>query len=282
MPVFMDRHELAGMTPADVAKAHQMDLEVQGKYDACFMTYWFDAGRGTAFCLVEAADAETALRIHQESHGAVPTTIIPVDLAAVQAFLGRLEDPRGVGSQPICERALRAVMFTDLVNSTEMTGRLGDHLAVELVRAHDHFVRAALSDHGGTEVKHTGDGIMAAFGECEQALEGCCAIMKAIDTFNRGRDEPLYLRIGVHVGEPVQDSHDLFGATVQLAARICADAAVESVVISEDVRVLLNDRFALTALGRRVLKGFREPVPLYSVDWRASGGPKVRQADALG
>jgi class 3 adenylate cyclase len=167
-------------------------------------------------------------------------------------------------------------MFTDLVNSTEMTGRLGDHRAVEMVRAHDHFVRVALADHGGREVKHTGDGIMAAFGDSEQALNGCCAIMRAIDHFNQGRDEPLCLRIGLHVGEPVQDSNDLFGSTVQMAARICADAAVDSVVISDAVRALVNSRFSLTALGRRVLKGFREPVYLYSVDWRTER-PTVAQ-----
>ena len=54
-------------------------------------------------------------------------------------------------------------MFTDIVGSTEMTARLGDAAALELVRVHDALVRRGLAAHGGREVKHTGDGIMAAF-----------------------------------------------------------------------------------------------------------------------
>ena len=239
------------------------------------MTYWFDAGRGTAFCLVDAPDAATAVRVHEESHGAVPTSIIRVDLSAVQAFLGRISDPEPQEgeSQPIAESALRAVVFTDIVNSTEMTGRLGDARAMEMVRVHDRVVRQALADHGGREVKHTGDGIMAAFGEAGPALKGCCDIMRALEAFNRDSAEPLYVRIGVHAGEPVQDSNDLFGSTVQMAARICDDAAVESVVISDAVRALIEDGFSLTTLGRRVLKGFHEPVPLFAVDWRSLDAP---------
>jgi class 3 adenylate cyclase len=129
------------------------------------MADWFDDNNGAASCLVHAPDPATAELVHREAHGEIPNAIIPVDLAAVEAFLGRIGDPGaapGVAA-PAADSGLRAVMFTDIVGSTEMTARLGDSAALELVRAHDALVRRGLEAYGGREIKHTGDGIMASF-----------------------------------------------------------------------------------------------------------------------
>jgi class 3 adenylate cyclase len=113
------------------------------------MTYWFDQRRGTGFCLVDAPDAATAEQVHREAHGEIPTNIIAVDLAAVEAFLGRIGDPEATPGATIPERdaGLRAIMFTDIVGSTEMTARLGDAAAFEIVRVHDSLVRRGLAAH---------------------------------------------------------------------------------------------------------------------------------------
>jgi hypothetical protein len=80
----------------------------EAKYNIKYMAYWFDAQRGTGFCLVDAPDADTAEQVHREAHGQVASSIIPVDLDAVEAFLGRISDPhaqanierhRGVGGR---------------------------------------------------------------------------------------------------------------------------------------------------------------------------------------
>ena len=139
MPIYLDRHDLSGLSPSDVAEAHRKDLELQDGYGVRFLTYWFFQPRGTAFCLIDAPDIETAMRVHKEAHGGVATDVIEVQLSAVEAFLGRVADPL----PPIDDRkaeldgAFRSVMFTDIVNSTGMTVRLGDVRAVEMVRAHE-------------------------------------------------------------------------------------------------------------------------------------------------
>ena len=94
MPIFLDRHDLRGLTAADIAEAHRKDLEVQERYGVRFLTYWFDEARGTGFCLIDAPDIETAMRVHDEAHGDVAKDVIEVDLSAVEAFLGRVSDPR--------------------------------------------------------------------------------------------------------------------------------------------------------------------------------------------
>ena len=71
MPIFLDRHDLTGLSAADIAEAHRKDLEVQERYGVRFLTYWFDAARGTGFCLIDAPDIKTAMRVHDEAHGDV-------------------------------------------------------------------------------------------------------------------------------------------------------------------------------------------------------------------
>src|SRR4029077_12727651 len=132
------------------------------------------------FCLVNAPDPATAERVHREAHGAIAHAIIPVDLVTVEAFLGRISDPSAApgAAAPAIDAGLRAVMFTDIVGSTEMTARLGDSAALELVRAHDALVRRGLEAYGGREIKHTGDGIMASFDEVTNAVRAAAEIQR--------------------------------------------------------------------------------------------------------
>jgi class 3 adenylate cyclase len=268
MPIFLDRHDLKGLTAADIAEAHRKDLEVQTRYGVNFITYWFDGARGTGFCLIDAPDIETAQRVHHEAHGNVGTDVIPVELSAVQAFLGRVADPPlTAGAPTIPDSAMRAIMFTDIVDSTGITARLGDARGVEMVRAHDAMVRRALKEQGGREVKHTGDGIMAAFNHVESGVACARAIQQAFAAFNLASSEKLRIRIGLDAGEPIEDRNDLFGATVQRAARICQEAAPETIVVSSAVRDELAGRFDLTEIGSYRLKGFASFLSLYSVAW---------------
>lgn len=270
MPIFLDRHDLRGLTAADIADAHRKDLEIQEKYGVRFLTYWFDEGRGNGFCLIDAPDIETAMRVHDEAHGDLATHVIPVDLSVVEAFLGRISDPPAAAParDPEVDAAFRAIMFTDIVDSTGISARLGDARGVEMVRAHDSIVRKALYEVGGREVKHTGDGIMASFDGVEAAVGCACAIQRALDTFNRSNSEPLQVSIGIDAGEPIEDSNDLFGMTVNTAARLCQEAPAGMILVSDTVRTAIDPSFSCDSLGSRPLKGIADDVPLYAIRWR--------------
>ena len=269
MPIFMDRHDaLPGTTSEQVDEAHRKDVESQGKYGVQFRTYWYDHQCSAVFCLIDAPDAATAVRCHHEVHGegGVPSAIIPVDLSAVEAFLGRTKDP--IEASGMSERTMRAVMFTDIVGSTEMTARLGDGAALELVRVHDGLVRRALETHGGREIKHTGDGMMAAFDEVADSVRAAGEIQRHLVAYNALAPETLRVRIGIHAGEPVADHNDLFGATVQLANRLCSGAEGGSIVVSELVRSLCEEDAArFEPLGEWRLKGFAETTPVFRFEW---------------
>ena len=79
MPLYMDVHTIeGGVSAADVAAAHQKDLETQGTYGVNYLRYWVDEGAGKIFCLVEADSADLANTVHRESHGLVADEIFAV------------------------------------------------------------------------------------------------------------------------------------------------------------------------------------------------------------
>jgi hypothetical protein len=241
MPIFMDRHEMRGLRAEDVAEAHRKDLEIQDQYGVKYLTYWYDSERCTGFCLVDAPDAATAEQVHREAHGEIASEIIPVDLATVEAFLGRISDPR------------------QRIDSFEQ---------------HDALVRRGLAAHGGREVKHTGDGIMAVFDEVTNAVLAAADIQRRFSAYNAEATEDLRVRIGIDAGEPVAEHNDLFGATVHLAFRLCAEAEADGILVSGGVRDLCGqDAARFVGLGARRLKGFAEPVSVFRFEWRKETPP---------
>jgi uncharacterized protein DUF4242 len=69
MATFIDIHDLPGVKASDVAPAHAADVRVQGQYGVDYRQYWVDEAAGKVFCLVDAPDRETAIRVHREAHG---------------------------------------------------------------------------------------------------------------------------------------------------------------------------------------------------------------------
>lgn len=275
MPVYMDRHYVEGATRHALADAHQRDMALQDKYHIKFLTYWFDEMRCTAFCLIEAPNRETIERAHNEAHGSVPNEVLEVDPNVVDAFLGRIKDPAPVETSPgtaeeiPIDPGFRAIMFTDLKDSTLMTTLYGDTKALHLLHIHNALTRNPLKAHRGREVKHTGDGIMASFASVTHAVECAVNIQKAFAAYNKENMEtPLNLRIGLSAGEPIEEHGDLFGKAVQLAARLCAHAEPGRILVDQ---VVLDqwqgEELPISDLGDVTPKGFDHTVRVYEVNW---------------
>jgi len=264
MPLYLDRHDVPGVTSVDLAMAHAKDVQIEKTYGVKYVTYWFDPVRATAFCLAEGPNAESVEAVHRDSHGLVASRIILVDHRSVGSFLGAILEP-AVG-EPFAHTAFRAILFTDICGSTALTNRLGDVGAMGLLRAHDAIVRNALESHGGSEVKHTGDGIMASFLSVPQAVACALEINHQVQERNRKAKTELPLRIGISCGEPVTEEGDLFGAAVELAARLCGHGAAGTILVSGAIRELcLGKGYSFVDRGRAKLKGFDDPVRIYGV-----------------
>ncbi len=122
------------------------------------------------------------------------------------------------------------ILFTDIVSSTAITQELGDAGAQEVVRRHNRVVRTAILKHFGKEVKHTGDGIMAAFETPDEGIRAALAMLDGVAADNANAEVGLHLHIGLATGEPVIEENDFFGTVVQKAARLCASAGDDDIL----------------------------------------------------
>src|SRR5438128_8237359 len=246
MPSYMDIHASAGgVTAGEVAKAQAQDVKVQSKYGVSYRKYWLNEKEGKVFCLCHAPNAEAASQVHREAHGLVAEKIIQVEPEVAELFFGGTEvNDAGAVMLPGAEAdardpGIRTILFTDIVDSTSLTRRIGDEAAMELLAVHDKIVRDALADLGGREVKHLGDGIMASFVSAAAAVKCATRVQREIARHGKqNKDRALSVRLGIAAGEPVERHNDLFGVTVQLAARLCSHAQAEQILVSNVVAEL--------------------------------------------
>lgn len=168
------------------------------------------------------------------------------------------------------------VLFTDIAGSTAMTQKLGDAGAQDVVRIHNTIVRDAIKVFSGKEVKHTGDGIMASFASGAAGVEAAIDMQRKTKAHNAGHPElPLHLKIGLNVGEPISEDDDLFGTTVQLAARIVDKARAGQILVSSAVHGLSQGKtLKFERFGDLEMKGFDEPVTVYEAVWDESPQPQ--------
>lgn len=272
MPFYMDIHTIDGLTPEALAKAHAADVQAQAKHGVNYLKYWINEHRCKAFCLVHAPTPEAAMAVHREAHGFVAEKIIEVDPDMLDGFMGASQANASgeVQASPVVsgprDNAIRSIVFTDIVGSTEITQRLGDEAAMEVLRLHDEVVREALATLGGREIKHTGDGIMACFHSAVAAIRFSARVQQSLAQRVTESAHPVQVRIGAAAGEPVEQGNDLFGSTVQLAARICASAQPGQALVSNAIAELCAGKpVRLHDLGLVALKGFDQPQRVHAV-----------------
>jgi len=158
----------------------------------------------------------------------------------------------------------RTFVFTDIVDSTKLLDALGEKKWKILLDRHDKVLTGAIRDHGGEVIKHTGDGIFAAFETAGNAVSAAVDIQRALS------DEVISVRIGVHSGEALERGSDYAGRGVNVAARIGALAGDGEILVSAETVEDGMVPYRLTDRRDAELKGFAEPVPIAAVRWRAA------------
>ncbi|MCH8995395.1 MAG: adenylate/guanylate cyclase domain-containing protein [Chloroflexi bacterium] len=216
-------------------------------------------------------------------HSLVLVGLVANVAAGVRLFAAQVElsvrvgeaqssSPLATGITPAPSGSL-TILFTDMESSTALRQWLGDEKAQELVRVHNAIVRDALEAYNGSEIKHTGDGIMASFTSTVSALESAIAIQRSVAAHVEAYPEaPLRVYIGMNAGEPIAEEGDLFGTSVDLAKRICDQCQPGEILVSDVVRQLVAGKeFLFSDRGETALRGFEDPVRLYEVRWREDG-----------
>jgi class 3 adenylate cyclase/pimeloyl-ACP methyl ester carboxylesterase len=159
---------------------------------------------------------------------------------------------------PPPQRLLAAIMFTDLVASTERAASLGDGQWKSVLNRHDVTVRAAVGRCGGTVVKTTGDGVLALLPSAGAAVRAAELVRDELAA------DGLEVRIGIHVGDVDRRGDDVSGLGVHIAARAIAVAASGQVVVTASVpAAVAGQAAAFETLGAHKLKGIPGTWELY-------------------
>ena len=152
-----------------------------------------------------------------------------------------------------------AVMFTDVEGSTNLLSTRGFTESHEIMKAYETVVGEKIAEHAGRRIKGLGDGVMVSFGSTRHAVECALDIQKAISDYSKANPHrKLRIRIGINTGEVVEEAGDIFGAAVNMAARVAGKAKGGQVLVSEVVRQLVGPvaEINFTYRGHYKLKGF--------------------------
>lgn len=177
------------------------------------------------------------------------------------AVVAEIEDfVTGTRRAIIGTRELLAVMFTDVVGSTDLAARLGDDHWRDLLEVHDRVMRRHLERHGGTEIDTAGDGFLSTFPTPSQAVQCATRLHRAM------AEAGLHLRVGIHCGEVEVRGRNIAGMTVHLAARVQPKAAPATSVVTSTVReAMVGSGVTFTDYGAHGLKGIPGEWRLYVV-----------------
>jgi class 3 adenylate cyclase len=261
---------MKGLTREEIENAHRLDEQVQDKYGVKYQKFWMNEEAGTIFCLIEAPNKEACAAVHFEAHGQMACEIIEVHPADYATIMGPTSTaPTGIAVHPDgkLDSAIRTFLFTDIVDSTSLTESYGDVITMTILRKHNEIVSNSLELNSGTEIKHTGDGIMATFMSSSKAVRSAVEIQNSLKDYRTQNPEvPLHIRIGINAGEPVTEGNDFFGAAVQLTKRICDIANPDQIFVSDIIKGLCMGRnFHFQELEEQHLKGFHQPIKTFIV-----------------
>ena len=221
--------------------------------------YVFEALRiGASGFLVKDTDPEVLLQgVRAVARG--DALLSPAVTRRVIGAIAERQMPT-FGADAGAERILATVMFSDIVSSTERAVEVGDRRWREELDRHDELVRRELVEHGGREIKTTGDGFLAVFDAPTRAIRCAVAIREGL------RGLGIDVRIGLHTGEVELRGEDVGGIAVNIGSRVADEGSAGDVLATSTVKDLVSgSRIGFADLGEHQLKGVGDRWRLFAV-----------------
>ena len=159
-------------------------------------------------------------------------------------------------------------MFTDIVQSTNLVGVIGDEAWEDLLEWHDQTLRSLFASNGGEVAHHTGDGFFVAFDDARSALKCAVAVQRALTENRRKHGFAPLVRIGIHAAQATRRGQDYSGGEVHKAARIAALAEGGEILVSLESVSATQGEFRMSESREVPLKGIASPVPVARIEWR--------------
>jgi len=166
------------------------------------------------------------------------------------------------------KRQLTAIMFTDIVGYSKQMGA-NEAAMVKKLAVHNEIMRGQIVRNRGTVIKTIGDAFMVRFRSAENAVQCAMDCQKAIGDYNKSKlpDDQFHIRIGVHMGEVIHTTNDVFGEGVNIAARIEPKADPDGIAVSDVIANACRNKVPahLQSMGRLPMKNIANPPELFKV-----------------
>lgn len=163
-----------------------------------------------------------------------------------------------------------AILFADVVGSTQLYDKFGDTKASETVAACLDVMKDATHQYDGTVIKTIGDEVMSTFPTVEGAMSAAAVMQTRITADNKKEGRiPVSIRIGCHYGPVVQERNDIFGAAVHTANRMTSQAKARQIVISGDTVEKMSPDFVKQTrqIDVATVRGKLDEIALYEFLW---------------
>lgn len=163
------------------------------------------------------------------------------------------------------------VMFTDIVGSTRYFEEKGDVEGMKLLHRHNELLFPVVAQHHGKVIKTIGDAILATFEHPHDGVRAAIQMHQTLrDANHRGDGPEIHIRTGLHHGRAFLANNDVFGDTVNTAARVVHSANPDEVLVSQHLysKVPREEPLVVAPRGTLTLKGKAEPFPVVAVEWR--------------
>ena len=178
-----------------------------------------------------------------------------------------------------------AILFTDIVDSTEHWDKSGDITGRMVLDRHNRILFPVIKKYRGRVIKTIGDSIMASFISTDKAIQAAIACQQVIKKERKeNKSFKLHIRIGLHCGTALVEKKDVFGDVVNISARVEAEASVDQILISSTLYAKLKRKgYRLTRYRSFVPKGKTKKMMLYRCNWKKvpkDYGKKVKSQSA--
>jgi AraC-like DNA-binding protein len=238
MPLYMDRHNVPGLTSKDAAMAHLKDLEIQDEYGCNCINYWVDEERGNVFCLIDSPSKQVLKEMHNRAHGLIPSDIIEVDSNLVKAFLGQIHDQVSLdlNSTPFPvnnnDSGFRYLLVVDLKDRLFFECLYGKPVATELIKSFNLLIHQSIQHYFGRIVE-SNEEFIVSFISVDNAVDCALHLRNSILFQNTCINLPkVNIKTGLCEGFPVSGHTSLYGEAIKKAKLLS--------FISEDNKIYLT------------------------------------------
>lgn len=279
---------LSAIRNGDFAALHQLlisDVEVNFSQD----------GQIPLFLAIEKGNADIVLLllIHgaklriRNQYGQTPTDLaLKLRFARIAKILHYAETQnmaiqnRAVYSSQQTRKM--AVLFADICGSTALYEQLGNEAALNMVTRTLNLLKQEVASHKGTLIKTIGDEIMCTFPNAARAAQAARAMHQVLDAEKPGGEHPIAVRIGLHFGDVILKANDVFGDTVNIAARIASITRARQIMTTQEVIDVLPPELGHRAIPitRASFRGKQDALEVFQLVWGADDTQSRRIGDS--